>query len=112
MKVKAIVSVLMLSALMLCSCGGSASKARPAIEKAVRNYRAASKSDAARYLKMKNRMEQARNIYNEYFTSDLCRTCGGTGVVYQINEYGYVVTDYYGNTIFYFCPICGGSGQY
>lgn len=102
-------SLILLISLVLASCG-KASKAKPIIEKAYKEYKAASKSDAVQYLKWKNRYEQAERIYNEVTTSP-CGTCNGYGVVYLVDEYGYAITDYNGNYQFQFCPHCGGTGQ-
>lgn len=90
------------------SCRNS-SKAKRFVEKAVNEYRAASKSDAVRYLKTRNRINKAKELLDNYTSSSSCSTCNGYGVVYQVDIYGNVITDYYGNTIFYFCPECGGA---
>lgn len=94
---------------MLFSCG-KASKAKPLLQKAYREYKAASKSDAVQYLKWKNRYEHAERIYNDA-VSNPCTVCNGYGVVYLVNEYGYAITDYEGNYQFSFCPACGGTGE-
>lgn len=99
------------STLGLTSSCKNASKAKPVIEEVVNSYKAASKSDAIRYLKTKNRMEMAEDLYNEITAPDPCSTCNGYGVVYQIDSYGNPVTDYYGNIQFLYCPSCGGTGQ-
>ena len=82
-----------------------------AVKKFAKKYRAASKSDALRDLKFKHRFEKAQELYDNYTSSSPCGTCNGYGVVYQVDSYGNVITDYDGNTIFYFCPSCGGSGS-
>ena len=111
MKIKSIslVSLVLLSATVLFSCG-KASKAKPFIEKAYQEYKAASKNDAVQYLKWKNRYEQAERIYNDW-VSNPCTTCNGYGVVYLVDEYGYAITDYEGNYQFSLCPTCGGTGE-
>lgn len=96
--------------LSFLSCG-KASKAKPVIEKAYKEYKAASKSDAVQYLKWKHRYEQAERIYNEITTLSPCGTCNGYGVVYLVDEYGYAITDYNGNYQFQLCPYCGGTGK-
>lgn len=95
---------------MISSCN-KASKARPIIEKAAAEWRAASKSDAVRYLKTQNRIQMAEDIYNGYTSSTPCSTCNDYGVVYQVDTYGNIVTDYNGNVQYFFCPTCGGTGH-
>lgn len=106
----ACIGILLVMLGMVCSCR-NASKAKPVIEEVVNSYKAASKSDAIRYLKTKNRMEMAEDLYNEITVPNPCSTCNGYGVVYQIDSYGNPVTDYYGNIQFLYCPSCGGTGQ-
>ena len=96
---------------MLCISCGKASKAKPLIEDAVETYKAANRSDAIRYLKTKNRIEMAEDIYNNYISSSPCSMCNGYGVVYKTDAYGNAITDYYGNVQLFFCPVCGGSGE-
>lgn len=91
----------------MSSCGG---KGKRIGEKIYQEYKAASKSDAVQYLKLKSRFEQAERIYNDMVYSP-CATCNGYGVVYLVDEYGYAITDAYGNYQFRFCPTCGGSGK-
>lgn len=96
---------------MLCISCGKPSKAKPLIEDAVEAYKAANRSDAIRYLKTKNRIEMAEDIYNNYISSSPCSMCNGYGVVYKTDAYGNAITDYYGNVLLFFCPTCGGSGE-
>ena len=88
----------------LCVSCRNTSKTTDFVKKAVNKYRAANESDAIRYLKMRNRINQVEKLINN--NTSYCSTCNGYGVVYQIDEYGNVITDYYGNTIFYLCPSC------
>ena len=41
----------------------------------------------------------------------MCGQCNGTGMVYLLDGYGNIMTDYYGNPQIAPCPACGGSGQ-
>ncbi|MBQ2980142.1 MAG: hypothetical protein IJE18_08565 [Bacteroidaceae bacterium] len=111
MKKIAIFVAIVLSVGLCISCRNS-SNTKLFVDKAVKEYRAASKSDAVRYLKTQNRINQAERLIDNYYSSSSCSTCNGYGVVYQVDAYGNVITDYYGNTIYYFCPTCGGSGNY
>lgn len=99
------------AALALSSSCKNASKAKPIVDEVVNSYKAASKSDAIRYLKMQNRIQMAEDIYNDLTAPNPCSTCNGYGVVYQIDPYGNAVRDYYGNVQFFYCPTCGGTGQ-
>lgn len=99
-----------ISAITLSSCNNP-SKVKTVIEKGVKSYKAASKTDAVRYLKAKHRMEMANDIYNGYIAPLPCSTCNGYGVVYQIDAYGNAITDYYGNILYSYCPHCNGTGR-
>lgn len=68
--------------MLRISCG-KASKAKPLIEDTVETYKAANRSGAIRYLKTKNRIEIAENIYNSYISSSPCSMCNGYGIVYK-----------------------------
>lgn len=106
---KTILPILFLS-MLIASCG-KASKAEPIVKEAIEAYKAANRSDAVRYLKMKHRLEMAENVYNNYISSYPCSMCNGYGVVYKTDDYGNAVTDDYGNVQLFFCPTCGGSGE-
>lgn len=112
MEIKNVVAVVLaiLFAGMLSSCR-NVSKAKPVIEDIYKEYKAASKSDAVKYLKWKNRYEQAERVYNNTIHTP-CGTCNGYGVVYLVNEYGQALTDYDGNYQFQLCPNCGGTGEH
>ena len=103
---KNLLLIVALSALSL-SCNGFKKGARYAYKE----YQAASKSDAVRYLKSQNRKQMAEDLYNDYIASSPCSTCNGYGVVYEIDSYGNAITDGYGNVQLFFCPDCGGNGQ-
>ena len=101
--------MILLSGMALLSCN-KASKVVPEAKKLYQEYRAASKSNAIKYHKMKNNYERAQQIY-EGLTDNTCNTCNGYGVVYLVNEFGTPITDYYGNYQYQYCPCCGGTGQ-
>lgn len=109
-KTIALLSLIFLLGLFAPSCN-KASKAAPIIKDLYKGYRAASKKDAIRYLKWKNRIEQAERIYNNAYHTP-CGTCNGYGVVYLVDDMGYPITDYAGNYQLQYCPACGGSGEY
>ena len=98
-------------AIGMCVSCKNPRPAEEAVKTMVKKYQAASKSDAVRYLRYKHKYEQAQELYDDYMSSSPCGTCNGCGVVYEVDSYGNVITDYDGNTIFYFCPTCGGSGS-
>lgn len=104
------ICVVAILSLGFSSCN-KASKVTPIVEKAASEWKAANESDAIRFLKMKNRLQMAEDIYNGYIAPSPCFTCNGYGVVYQIDLNGNVVTDGYGNIQYYFCPTCSGTGR-
>lgn len=103
------IPILILCVLVLTSIS-SCRKDSSKVVKSIKEWRAASKSDAIQFLKWKHRFEQAEKVYNNMIYSP-CSTCNGTGVVYQIDPYGNIVTDYYGNVQYFWCPSCAGTGN-
>ena len=105
-----LLALVSISAIAFSSCK-NASKAKPLIEDVVKSYKAASKTDAVRYWKARNRVDMANKIYDGYIAPTPCSTCNGYGVVYQIDAYGNAITDYYGNIQYFYCPHCNGTGK-
>lgn len=98
------------SAIAFSSCK-NVSKIKPLVDDVLKSYKAASKTDAIRYLKAKNRMDIVNRIRSGHIVPTPCSTCNGYGVVYQIDAYGNAVTDYYGNILYFYCPHCNGTGK-
>lgn len=91
------------------SCNGKSAKTTERVVKETwQKYRKASQSDGVRYLKSKHKLEQIENAINKY---NVCNTCSGWGVVYHVDNYGNLITDYYGNPKLFECEHCGGSGK-
>lgn len=95
--------------LCLSSCNGKTAKTTGRVVKeAWQEYRKVSQSNGVRYLKAKNKLEQIDNAINRY---NVCDACDGWGVVYHVDNYGNIITDYYGNPALFTCDYCGGSGK-
>lgn len=107
---KIITSVVLLAA---CFSFVGCNRVKPKqIEKAgktlIKEYKAMNESEAMRYFRTVNKLQRLEDIYNSY---SRCSQCDGYGVVYAVNEYGYLNCDNYGNPYVYTCPQCGGSGK-
>lgn len=98
--------IVSLAATAFISCGGKAKS----VERIIQEYKAASKSDAARFLRLQHSHERAERLYNNLI-SNPCVSCNGYGVVYLVDNNGFPITDYAGNYQFMFCPTCGGTGE-
>lgn len=55
--------------------------------------------------------DEDESYYQPKVYSVQCSQCGGSGIVCQIDYYGNIQFDYYGNPIMGQCPNCGGSGS-
>lgn len=96
----------------MTSCKGSSGKrvfeeSKGAVERAYKEYKAFSESDAGRYQKLRRYQRQ----FEEMQQSSPCWQCQGWGVVGYVDENGYFMTDYNGNILTATCPECGGTGR-
>lgn len=120
--------------LLFTSCRGSSGK-RVATEAAEFVEKKASKyiereskafedeeSSALKTYKNKRRAERVRDNIEDFFEEDeeeyvpqqtiiQCPQCNGGGIVYVVDAYGNIVTDYYGNAQTMYCPNCQGQGR-
>ena len=90
--------------IVLCSCkGSSGKKAWEAGKRAVEEY----------HPRIKNPQRTIDNVEKVYdkITEAPCGYCNGSGRVPAVNEYGYYITDAYGNVQHVYCPACSGTGK-
>lgn len=121
-------------AILLCSCKGSggkkiATEATEFIEKKAGKYLnrdaktfESEESSALRTYKNKRRADRLRENIDEHLEEDAeeyvpqqiviqCTQCNGGGIVYVVDGFGNIVTDYYGNAQTMYCPNCKGQGR-
>lgn len=109
MKKFSLLVVILACAFCFSSCNGKSAKTTERVVKeAFQEYRKVSQNDGVRYLRTKHKLEQIDNAINQ---RNVCHTCDGYGVVYHIDNYGNIITDYYGNPALFTCDQCGGSGK-
>ena len=108
--------ILITLSFVLFSCNAkTARKAEELAKKTYEDYKVArEKNPGIRYKEeeLKNKLSETWNNKEEKrYVSKICGQCGGGGVCYQLDSYGNIMTDIYGNPLLFQCPVCHGSGS-
>lgn len=77
---------------------------------ALRTYKNKRRADRIRD-NIDNLLEEDEEEYVPQQTIIQCPQCNGGGIVYVVDAYGNIVTDYYGNAQTMYCPNCQGQGR-
>lgn len=102
--------------VVLFSCNAkTARKAEEFAKKTYEEYKVTrEKNPGIRYKEeeLKNKLSETWNKKEEKrYVRKICGQCGGGGVCYQLDSYGNIMTDIYGNPLLFQCPVCLGSGS-